>query len=70
MQLLEIWSHIQYYNANSIQRRYSIRHWIPMFFGTPCITGEGGQAPENSLNTGTKPILSDPTNQINQELTS
>ena len=28
---------IRYYNANSVQRRYPIRHWIPMFFGTPCI---------------------------------
>ena len=28
---------IRYYNANSEQRRYRIRHWIPMyFFLTPC----------------------------------
>ena len=27
---------IRYYNANFKQRRYPIRHWIPMFFGTPC----------------------------------
>ena len=27
----------RYYNANSWQRRYRIRRWIPMFFGTPCI---------------------------------
>ena len=29
---------IRYYNANFKQRRYPIRHLIPMFFGTPCIT--------------------------------
>ena len=29
---------IRYHNANSLQRRYPIRHWIPMFFGTPCRT--------------------------------
>ena len=28
---------IRYYNAISWQRRYPIRHWIPMFFGTPCL---------------------------------
>ena len=27
---------IGYYNANREQRRYRIRHRIPMFFGTPC----------------------------------
>ena len=29
---------IRYYYANSQQRRYRIRHWIPMFIGTPCIS--------------------------------
>ena len=29
---------IRYYNANSYQRRYRIRYWIPMFIGTPCIS--------------------------------
>ena len=27
---------IRYYNANLQQRQYRIRHWIPIFIGTPC----------------------------------
>ena len=26
-------------SKNYLKRRYRIRHWIPMFFGTPCISG-------------------------------
>jgi len=54
---------IRYYNANSLERRYRIHHWIPMFFGTPC----RWKSCFPSLSSGTPPASGKVLSQDSQD---
>ena len=52
---LTYYSFLSWYHCskskNYLKRRYRIRHWIPMFFGTPCTMGKLPPTLHLSLNT-------------------
>ena len=37
-------------SKNYLKRRYRIRHWIPMFFGTPCMNENADSSQRKSWN--------------------